>query len=196
MKSWLLLSFFAFVLCALAPAEESLDKGPAPALGNVADSVGIAVSPLASIHSEGSAGYGASAALSHYFTRRFGITADGEYLKADMYDLHEYGFRAGPTIRFYEKGRFQLFARGLAGYALVKATYTADQKPFRGPAGSYPYDSSFSFLVGGGTDLALKGPFSARLTGDFVDDGPTHNDKTRLIRFGVGLVYNFGVIGR
>jgi opacity protein-like surface antigen len=197
-KSRLLLLFVALVLCTLAPAAEHSENATqtTPALSNVPEEVGISVTPLASFHTNADIGYGMNATLSHYFTRRFGISADGEYLKSNMYDLHEYAFRAGPTIRFAKIGRIQPFARGLAGYARVKATYTPDQLPFKGPAGSYPYDDSFSFLIGAGVDVALAGPFSARVAGDFLDDLGTHNDKTRLLRLGAGIVYHFGGLGR
>lgn len=198
MKSRLVVLVLVFVLSTLAsaqqrPAKEAL---PAPALSNVPEEDEIAISPIVNLHSDGNAGYGTNATLSHYFTRRFGITADGEYLTSNLYDLHEYAFRVGPTVRFHEKGRVQPFARGLLGYARVKATYTADQKSIGGPISSYPYDDSASFLLGAGADIALMGPLSARVAGDFIDDLGTHNDKTRMLRLGVGIVYRFGLGGQ
>ena len=193
MKFRLLLLVFVFIFCTLVPAA---DKGaqPAPALSGLPGVNEIAIGPMFNLHTDLNTGYGVNATLSHYFTRHFGISSDSEYLKLDTRDLTEYAFRAGPSIHFYEKGRFRPFARALVGYARWKATYTvpSSQLPFRGPAGSYPYDGGLSFLVGAGTDIRVSGPISARVAGDFMDDGPTHNDKTRLVRLSVGLTYRFG----
>ena len=126
---------FLFSLLFLVAFASAQSPAPAAPIAPVLDFANeVSVSSMVNLHTDLNAGYGISASSSHYFTRRFGITADGEYLTSNLYDLTEYAFRAGPTFRLYNVRRVSFFARGLAGYARYKSTYTLLPKQYlQGP---------------------------------------------------------------
>jgi hypothetical protein len=165
---------------------------PAPPLAPILHFANeVSVSSMVNFHTDLNTGYGVSTDSLHYFTRLFGVAADAEYLTSNVYNLTEYAFRAGPTVRIHDSRRFTVFAKGLAGYARYKATYTApqNQKSFKGPD---PYENAPSMLVGVGTDVHLAGGLSARVAGDLLYDVGSRNDSTRLLRLSMGFAYSFG----
>ena len=137
-------------------------------------------------------GTGLDATVSHYFTKHFGIAADADILRSDFVNFREYGYRAGPTVRFNRIWRVQPFARSLFGYSRFKETNTGPQRP---------YVNGFSYLVGAGSDVRLAGPIYGRLAGDYEQNPDVHNPQTRtaatrLLRFTMGFSYRFGATGR
>ena len=191
MKLRLLFVVVLLSLPVLSYAGEQ-DTEPAPALaGTGFTNNEIALSPIVTVrHNPMSSGYGGDGTVSHYFTRYFGFSADADVYRSDQWLQAGYGFRGGPTVRFRRDSRLQPFARGLFGYARLKEIQT-------GPLA--PYISGFSYVLGGGADLMLVGPFAARLAADFEDypgvGGTIQNLHNRLVRIGVGVSYHFGKYG-
>jgi hypothetical protein len=137
-------------------------------------------------------GTGLDATVSHNFSKHYGIAADADILRSDFVNFREYGYRAGPTVRFNRISRVQPFARSLFGYSRFKETNTGPQRP---------YVNGFSFVAGAGADLRLVGPISARLAADYEQNPDIHNPQTgtaamRLLRFTMGFSYRFGAAGR
>lgn len=130
-------------------------------------------------------GEAADIALTHYFTRNLGFTADGDLLKSNYQDFREYGYRFGPTLRLVANRRLQLFTRGLFGYARFKDGLTGPHRP---------YEDGFSYTLGGGADTRIAGPLSVRVSGDFEDctGASSAATPTRYLRIGFGFKYGFG----
>lgn len=172
-------------LLSLAVSAWSQTSVPAPALSKVSsNSNDVAVSGIVLVRDNANTGLGGDVALTHYFMKYLGFTGEADLLKSNYVELREYGFRGGPTFRLFPSSRFQPFARGLFGYSRYKETVTGPNRP---------YINGFSYILGGGTDIVLVGPLSARLSGDFEDDPSFVGNKTRLLRFGFGLKYSFGI---
>ncbi len=161
---------------------------PAPALSKVSsNSNDLAVNGIVLVRDNANTGSGGEVALTHFFMRHLGITSEADLLKSNFVGLREYGFRGGPTYRFFLSSRFQPFARGLFGYSRYKETITGPNEP---------YINGFSYILGGGSDVVLLGPLSARLSGDYEGNPSFNGIKTRMVRFGFGLKYSFGAGSR
>ena len=120
------------------------------------------------------------------FTRHFGFSADADLLRSDYVQFREYGFRAGPTVRFFQTARMEPFARALIGYSRFKETITGPNEP---------YVSGVSYLVGMGDDVRLAGPVWARVAGDYEQNSSVGPKATRLLRISFGFTYKFNRFG-
>jgi hypothetical protein len=191
MKFHLLVTLVAFLSLAAVSNAAEKDVLPVPALsgsGNMNNE--FSLSEITSVrHNPWSTGYGVDGTISHYFTRYLGFSADADVLRSDQNAMAAYGFRGGPTARFFRNSRVQPFARALFGYGRLKEV---ENGPHR------PYVNGFSYLAGGGTDVRFLGPLNVRLAADFENDPGNGKSVTnnRLLRFGVGLSYHFGGYGR
>lgn len=180
------------VLALFANAEERRDV-PSPALtsswgsGKVNN---ISMSEIGFVRGGMNTGTGLDAAVSHYFSKHFGVAADADLLRSDFVNFSEYGYRVGPTVRFNPAWRIQPFARSLFGYSRFRENNTGPQRP---------YVNGFSYLVGAGGDVWLAGPISARLAADYEQNPNVPDPRpaaTRMLRFTMGLSYQFGSAGR
>jgi len=177
-----LLSVVFLILAASAWGENATP--PSPLAGASDNSNEIAVSGAVMLRHELNTGTGVDAAITHYFVRNLGFTADADLMRSNYLDFREYGFRGGPTFRLLPERRLQFFAHGLFGYARFKDTGTGSARP---------YENGFSYVAGGGADVRVAGPISARMSGDFEHFTATGGaNPTRLLRFGFGLKYSFG----
>ena len=75
MKMRLGFLFSLVFLAVFASAQSLVPAAPMAPIQNFANEV--SVSSMVNLHTDLNTGYGVSASSSHYFTRRFGITADG-----------------------------------------------------------------------------------------------------------------------
>lgn len=177
------------VLALFANAADRKDI-PYPALGNPGEATDISLGGVVFVRGGMNTGTGLDATVSHYFTRHFGIAADADVLRSEFVQFREYGYRAGPTVRFSRIWRVQPFAHSLFGYSRFKETNTGPQRP---------YVNGFSFLMGAGGDVRLAGPISARLAADYEQNPDVPSPRsaaTRMLRFTMGLSYRFGGVGR
>lgn len=176
----------AVVLLICAVSAWGAEPGPAPALGLLpVDTNQFAMSGGVLMKQKMNTGEAADAEYTHYFTRNLGFTADADLLRSNYQAFREYGYRFGPTYRFIPNQRVQLFPRALFGYARFKSGLTGPRRP---------YQDGFSYALGGGADIWLTGPWSARVTGDFEDcvDSFGAANPTRFLRVEFGFKYSFG----
>jgi len=127
-------------------------------------------------------GGGGEISIAHYFSKHFGLTAGGDLLYTKYLNFWEYGYRAGPIVRFRASRRMEPFLRGMGGYSRYKQTGT-------GPG--MPYISGGSYIVGGGVDWWLTGGLSLRTALDFEGNPSFGTGRTRLFRFTAGFKYAF-----
>jgi len=126
---------------------------------------------------------GWNAAVSGYFTKYIGISADfsGIYGSPFGVSTHVYPYMFGPVVRIPNSSKIQPFVHALFGAAHINASAV-------GLSGS---DNSFAWAAGGGLDVNVNHRFAVRLgqfdflQTRFVDD--TQNN----FRYSAGIVIKF-----
>ena len=138
-------------------------------------------------------GMGVDLSVSHFFTKRLGLTIQSDFLNDSFLNFREYGVRGGAIARIRAGRKVEPFARAMFGYSRYREEkILPNQTNFSG----------FSYIVGGGMNFRLKGPLAAVGSLDFEGNPAIHNrvgsttatTKTRLFRVGVGVKYTFGSI--
>ncbi len=126
---------------------------------------------------------GWNAALTGYFNKSFGITADfsGAYGSpfSESTKLHSYMF--GPTLRL-PTPKVSPYVHALFGGAHLSASGVSD--------------SAFAYAIGGGVDVGWHGPIAFRLgqfdyLGTRFNGGGIGNDNQSNFRYSTGIVFKF-----
>jgi hypothetical protein len=129
--------------------------------------------------SEWKLGGGGEISIARYFSKHFGLTAGADLLYTRYLNFWEYGYRAGPVIRFRPNRRVQPFVRAMGGFSRYKEDLTGGR-----------YVNGGSFLAGGGIDWRLDGGLSLRTALDYEQNPVTPLfGKTRYLRFTLGFKY-------
>lgn len=99
------------IFAVTSPAETRQDRPPTAALGPAINGDDVTFSYSLVAHSGLNFGHGADLSYSHYFTRHFGLRAEGDWLYANQFRLHEYGFRGGPVVTSGRRRGFSHISR-------------------------------------------------------------------------------------
>ena len=127
---------------------------------------------------------GWNAAVSGYFTRNLGITADfsGNYGTVSSVNTRIYSYLFGPVVRFPNSSRVTPFAHALFGGAHISASATGFG------SGS---DSGFAWAAGGGLDVNASSHVAVRLGQfDFLQSHISNLTQNNF-RYSVGVVFKF-----
>lgn len=126
---------------------------------------------------------GWNAALSGYFTRNLGVTADfsGTYGTPFGVDTKLYTFMFGPTVRFPNASRVTPFAHALFGGGRFSLS----------GAGLSGSETDFTWAAGGGVDVGVSQHLGVRLAqADFLQTRVAGNSQNHF-RFSAGIVFKF-----
>jgi opacity protein-like surface antigen len=124
---------------------------------------------------------GWNAAVSGYFTRNLGITADfsGNYGTVASVDTKIYSYLFGPVVRFPNSSRVTPFAHALFGGAHISAGQGVGS------------DSGFAWAAGGGLDVNASSHLAIRLGQfDFLQSHISNLTQNNF-RYSVGIVFKF-----
>jgi hypothetical protein len=157
-----------------------LAQSPAPMINIPANEVSVE-SVVAGKGPGVNFGFGGQISGSHFLSEHIGIKLEGDYTRADDFNLHDGGLRGGAILRFRAQHAIQPYLECLAGYARVEASYLRPAARFHG---------SGSVLGGGGFDLSLGDGWYATAGVDIQQDWTV---STTLARGVLGVSYRFGV---
>jgi opacity protein-like surface antigen len=124
---------------------------------------------------------GWNAAVSGFFTRNVGITADfsGNYGTVASVDTKIYSYLFGPTVRFPNSSPVTPFARALFGGAHISA------------GSGIGSDSGFAWAAGGGLDVNASSHVAIRLAQfDFLQSRISNLTQNNF-RYSAGIVFKF-----
>ena len=125
-------------------------------------------------------GAGAQFTAAHYFDNHFGVQLQADYVKANIFDFHDAGIRAGPIFHFVNRSALQPYVHVLVGYSKVK-----DNANLKFPA---TYHSSGAILGGVGCDFPLTGNWYGRVGADVQDNWTVRAREGRGL---IGVSYWF-----
>lgn len=127
-------------------------------------------------------GNGADFTATHYLSRHWGATLEGDFQRVSAYRANEYGVRGGVSYRLRSQGTFQPFVRGLLGWARLGADAGAHDvsRSDHGP--------SWSYQVSVGTDVHAWGPLFLRVGANVTDDPSVSWKYGGLL---AGVAYHF-----
>ena len=130
---------------------------------------------------------GWNAAVSGYFTRNFGVTADfsGNYAKPSVLgvsvDAKFYTFLFGPSVRVPNSTHITPFAHALFG----GGNFSAGAFGFSGS------ETDFTWAAGGGLDLDVSRHFGIRLAqADFLQSRAGGSSQNN-VRVSVGVLFKY-----
>lgn len=171
-RALFVLFLFSGVCLAQAPAGALIVPGPNE----------VSVDFLVPQKGPGLSHYGVGGQISgsHFFDEHVGITAQGDYMRTDFYNVHDAGVRVGPTMRIADIHGVQPYVEFLVGYARVEAGYLKPETSFHG---------SVSVMGGVGVDFPLAGRWYAKVGVDLEDNWSA---STRVSRGLLGISYRFG----
>jgi len=191
------LLLFAFALVAPVVAQNALQAEPIPAgsgprinLGAGYSSVVMSIPGARHVNLNGF-GVNASADL----RPAWGVTVDGSYARASNFlGTARGGYLAtlytGPVFYPFERGNTRVFLHALGGVSVVDGAEPASSTQFR-----HGWFRRPSYAVGGGVEHALEGPFSVRVSGDYLRtsffNAAGAAQPQSDLRFTVGLVFGF-----
>jgi hypothetical protein len=141
------------------------------------------------------------AALTRYYSERFGVTVDGRGYYGTAYvglnqpditrpSISQYAVMGGPTYRFLLHPKYSLAVRGMGG---------VDMGNFSGDTGGFPpaslglYPNATTYAVNGGIigEANVSPNLAIRLAGDFFGTG-FGSQMQDSFGFTYGIVYRFG----
>jgi opacity protein-like surface antigen len=126
---------------------------------------------------------GWNAAVSGYFTRNLGVTADfsGSYGSPFTVDTKFYTFMFGPSVRFPNSSRVTPFAHGLFGGGRISGE----------ALGVSLADTNFTWAAGGGADVIVSRHLNVRLAqADFLQTRVASATQNHF-RYSAGIVLKF-----
>lgn len=150
---------------------------------------------------------GVNAAVTRYFTKRFGITGDfSAHFRNDTQNItggtvrfksRSFSYMAGPHFSFKNRSRFTPFVHALAGASNNRFSYRATATGATTPAADVKTTvTDFVLALGGGLDVRVSKRVGLRLfqidyNPVFVRARPEFGDGLRFdnVRFSIGIVF-------
>ena len=185
----------SFVFVVIAPALGQNQRQPVPAATGPAYGVSVGYTSVTmAIPGAGHVNLnGMNVSGSVDLSPRWGATLDLNYARAadvlgTRHPAYLLSSLLGPVFYPAERRDMRVFLHALAGVGVVDGALPRNDAPYR-----HGYVVRPSYDLGGGFEHALSGPFTMRVTGDYLRtsfiDGAGAVQPQNNLRLGVGFVF-------